>query len=248
MTTGCSDGDVEVARYDVVLFDLDETLSDFASAQAEAFPALLADFGVTGSDAMSGDYLTVFKNGAEPLWRMLERGETTLDTLNVERFRRLIDATDLEMDHELLAVAYLQRLATSGRLIDGAVEVLEALAGRVRVGLVTNGYAEVQRPRLAHFGLTHHFDPIVVSSEIGVAKPSAEFFGVALDRLDRPDPERVLVVGDSLTSDIGGGAAAGLGTCWYNPHARPVPADAPRIDHSISHLGQVVSTVLQPGQ
>ena len=244
VTTGDLPTENGTARYDVVLFDLDDTLSDFESAQAEAFPALLTDFGVAGSDGEMGHYLAAFKRGADPLWAMLERGETTLETLNVERFRRLVDATDLALDHELLAVAYLRLLARSGRLIAGATEVLGALAGSVRIGLNTNGYAEVQRPRLEHFGLTHHFDPIVVSSELGVAKPSAEFFAVALGGSGNPDPASVLVVGDSLSSDIGGAAAAGMGTCWFNPSGRPIPADAPRIDHVATSLGDVVTTVL----
>ena len=227
-----------------MLFDLDDTLSDFSSAQGEAFPALLANFGVVCTSDVMSDYLSTFKQGADPLWRMLERGETTLETLNVERFRRLIEATDLDLDHEELAFRYLQLLATSGRLIDGATELLDALAGRVRVGLMTNGYAEVQRPRLGHFGLAHHFDPIVVSSEIGVAKPSADFFDVALDRCGRPDPSSVLVVGDSLTSDIGGGAAVGLRTCWFNPNSSDAPSDSPRVDHVVTELSDVASLVL----
>lgn len=239
MTTAGRTNDLKTTRYDVVLFDLDDTLSDFGSAQAEAFPALLANFGVVCTSDVMSDYLSTFKRGADPLWRMLERGETTLDTLNVERFRRLIEATDIDLDHEELASEYLQLLATSGRLIDGAIELLDALAGRVRVGLMTNGYAEVQRPRLGHFELAHHFDPIVVSSEIGVAKPSADFFDIALDRCGRPDPSSVLVVGDSLTSDIGGGAAVGLGTCWFNPAGRAAPADGPRVDHVVSRLSEV---------
>lgn len=228
----------------MVLFDLDDTLSDFASAQNEAFPALLTSFGVDGAPDVMAAYLTTFTQGADPLWRMLERGETTLESLNVERFRRLIEATDLDLDHEELASVYLRLLATSGRLIDGATELLDALAGRVRVGLMTNGYAEVQRPRLGHFGLTHHFDPIVVSSEIGVAKPHVEFFEIALERCGRPDPADVLVIGDSLASDIGGGAAAGMGTCWFNPRRRTVP-DRPRIDHVVTSLGDLASVVLR---
>lgn len=160
VTTGDLPTQNGTARYDVVLFDLDDTLSDFASAQAEAFPALLADFGVACSDDEMGRYLAAFKRGADPLWVMLERGETTLETLNVERFRRLVDVTDLALDHELLAGAYLRLLARSGRLVAGAVEVLGALAGSVRVGLITNGYAEVQRPRLEHFGLTPGWAPV----------------------------------------------------------------------------------------
>ena len=225
--------------FELVLFDLDNTLSDFASAQRAALPALLADHGVSDGS----DYLPTFKRLAAPLWEQLEAGELTLDTLNDERFRLLIEHTDLELDPATLAPQYLAWLGCSGVLWPGATELLDQLEGAVTMGLITNGYGEVQRPRLARFGLEEYFTSVTVSSEIGHAKPSQAFFDVALGAHGNPDPASVLVVGDSLSSDIAGGAAAGCVTCWFNPDGLEPPA-VPRIDHVATTLADVATIVL----
>lgn len=227
------------SRYSLVLFDLDDTLSDFESAQRAALPALLADHGVPDGAAL----IPTFKQLAAPLWRQLEAGELTLETLNGERFRRLIEHTGLDLDPAVLAPEYLSWLGRSGELWPGAIDLLDQLHGDVALGLVTNGYSEVQRPRLERFGLTGYFSSVTVSSEIGHAKPSQAFFDVALDAHGNPDRAEVLVVGDSLTSDIAGGFAAGCATCWFNPTGKEVPA-APRIDHVAATLADVAAVVL----
>lgn len=221
-----------------MLFDLDNTLSDFDSAQRAALPGLLAEYGVTDGDR----HLPTFKRLAAPLWQQLEAGQLTLETLNDERFRLLIEHTDLDLDPNDLAPKYLEWLSRSGDLWPGAIELLDELHGHVVLGLITNGYAQVQRPRLQRFGLEHYFESVVVSSEIGHAKPSAGFFDAALGSLGNPDPSTVLVVGDSLTSDIAGGDAAGCATCWFNPNGHPTPA-APRIDHTAVTLADIEHTV-----
>jgi 2-haloacid dehalogenase len=225
--------------YALVLFDLDDTLSDFESAQRAALPGLLADHGVADGAAL----IPTFKQLAAPLWKQLEAGELTLKTLNGERFRRLVEHTGIDLDPAVLAPQYLSWLGRSGELWPGAIDLLEQLHGDVALGLVTNGYAEVQRPRLERFGLTRYFSSVTVSSEIGHAKPSQAFFDVALDAHGNPDPSSVLVVGDSLTSDIAGGFAAGCATCWFNPTGKDLP-DAPRIDHVATTLADVAAVVL----
>lgn len=172
----------------------------------------------------------------------MERGELGLDQLNDERFRLFVDQTGIDADPVLLAPAYLRWLGTSGGLVDGARELLDDLHGDVRLGLITNGYSEVQRPRLLKFDLEKYFEAVVVSSEIGHAKPHTDFFAVAFERLGDPDPASVLVVGDSLSSDIAGGVNAGTATCWYNPTSAPRPA-APRIDHIVNDLAAVAPIV-----
>ncbi len=227
------------ARYALVLFDLDNTLSDFESAQRIALPGLLAEHGVADGAAL----IPTFKELASPLWAQLEAGELTLETLNDERFRRLVEHTGLDLDPAVVAPQYLAWLGRSGELWPGALPLLDRLLGTVDMGLVTNGYSEVQRPRLDKFDLNRYFSSVTVSSEIGHAKPSNAFFDVALAAHGNPDPSTVLVVGDSLSSDIAGGAAAGCATCWFNPTRKAVPI-SPRIDHVATTLVDVGSIVL----
>lgn len=223
----------------MVLFDLDNTLSDFESAQRVALPSLLADHGIADGERL----IPAFKQLAAPLWGQLEAGELTLETLNDERFRQLVEHAGLDLDPTMLAPQYLAWLGRSGELWPGATQLLDRLLGQVDMGLVTNGYSEVQRPRLDKFELNRYFSSVTVSSEIGHAKPSTAFFDIALAAHGNPDPSTVLVVGDSLSSDIAGGVAAGCATCWFNPTRKAVPI-SPRIDHVAMTLADVGSIIL----
>lgn len=95
--------------------------------------------------------------------------------------------------------------------------MLDRLSNTVGLALVTNGLGEVQRARLTRLDLERYFDAVVISGEVGTAKPGNAIFDLTFERLGRPDRAGALMVGDSLTSDIRGGADYGIDTCWYNP-------------------------------
>jgi HAD superfamily hydrolase (TIGR01549 family) len=160
------------------------------------------------------------------------------------RWERLVAATELDADPQVLAEAFLIGMGQHGELYPGAREVLAALADRadLALGLVTNGLAEVQRARIARLELDAYFDAVVVSSEVGVAKPAPAIFDVAFAQLADPPRASAVMVGDSLTSDLRGGRAAGIATCWFNPHGKPA-ADRALIDHEIAALTELLALV-----
>ncbi len=205
-------------RYPWILFDADDTLFDFGWAEGEALREAFEDLGV----AFDAAWLPVYQRVNAAAWRALESGAVNPAQLRVLRFERLSEELGLPIDASLLSAAYLRRLSMQTKLMDGALAVVGSLAQRHRLALITNGLADVQRPRLARSPLRHAFEHVVISEEVGVAKPDPAFFEIALDRLGRPMRAEVLVVGDSLASDIAGGLAAGLDTCWFNPggHSR----------------------------
>jgi HAD superfamily hydrolase (TIGR01509 family) len=110
------------------------------------------------------------------------------------------------------------------------------------MGLVTNGFSEVQRSRIARLGLEKYFDAVAISGEIGVGKPDAGIFDFVFESLGSPSKETTVMVGDNLSADIAGGANYGLSTCWYNP-TRRARERAFRIDHELSDLGNLLSLV-----
>ena len=91
-------------------------------------------------------------------------------------------------------------------------------SSQTSLALVTNGLSEVQRTRIERLDLGRYFDAVVISSEVGAAKPSTEIFDLAFELLGSPAKASALMVGDSLTSDIQGGINYGIATCWYNPN------------------------------
>ncbi len=129
-------------------------------------------------------------------------------------------------------------------LLDDAAEVCRELAMQLPLGIVTNGFEEVQRARFRQSELREHVAFLVTSEEVGAAKPALAPFTRALELAGNPDPERVLMIGDRLASDIAGGARAGLRTCWFDPTDGGLPADtAVAPDHRIRALPELLDLV-----
>jgi YjjG family noncanonical pyrimidine nucleotidase len=202
--------------YELILLDADGTLFDYDRAEKYAIETTFRDFGLDYSDAILARYRVV----NDALWKELERGNITSGELRVERFRRLL-AEIREADAEALSRRYLHHLARGSYLIDGAEDICRYMAQRYSLAILTNGIAEVQRSRLAKSALHGVVSHIIISEEVGLSKPDPRIFEYAMNMFGHPGRETVLMVGDSLSSDIRGGADAGIDTCWYNPHRAP---------------------------
>ncbi|MDW0109554.1 YjjG family noncanonical pyrimidine nucleotidase [Sporosarcina aquimarina] len=200
--------------YDVFLFDLDDTLLEFNTSEQNAFRNAFTEAGLTeGLDTYRAEYRAISK----VLWRQLEEGTTTMEELNVSRFRQLFEAFNIGLDPVSFSDTYLTLLGKEAHLIDGVIEMLDRL-GDVKLAIVTNGFIKAQIARVACSALNNRFETIVSSDEAGYQKPRPEIFEEALSRLGVTDKSRVLMTGDSLTSDIRGGCNYGIDTCWYNPN------------------------------
>jgi len=225
--------------YATVLFDLDHTLFDFDASEALAFAGALAAAGV--DDPLP--YLATYRRLNSALWAAAERGEIRSSTIRNLRFEQL--AIELGLEPSIasdMADAFIAGLSEHGDLYPGARDVLETLNGRVAMAVVSNGLGEVVHARLDRLDVRDMFDVVVVSSEVGVAKPDPGIFDVAFERLGRPDKSATLMVGDSLTSDIAGGATYGIDTCWYNPDGRR-PTAGDEFVHEIGSLSEVLDVI-----
>ncbi len=200
-------------KYDWILFDADNTLMDFTKASEKAFAQALQNLNIPKKP----DYFSRYKKVNHEVWTAFEKGEIDASTLRSKRFELFLIDIQIERDPRLFNTFYLNNLVEHTTLYEGALGMLEYLKGKTKLGLITNGLKEVQRPRLHHTGIYHLFDSIVVSDEIGVAKPDPAYFDYAFREMNHPPKEKVLVVGDNLHSDIKGGINYGLDTCWFNP-------------------------------
>ncbi|WP_379155834.1 YjjG family noncanonical pyrimidine nucleotidase [Paenibacillus sp. sgz5001063] len=200
-------------KYDVILFDADDTLFDYGMAESKALYNAFVHFGLpTGAE----DYAASYQEINKALWKDLEQGRTTSAVLRVERFNRLFAAHKLELSPEAFSEAYLKFLGEGTYLIQGAVELCQELAG-CRLAIITNGIKDVQLSRIQGSPLNNTFEQIIISEETGYQKPEAGIFDYAFNKLGISDRSKVLIVGDSLTSDIQGGMGYGIDTCWFNP-------------------------------
>jgi YjjG family noncanonical pyrimidine nucleotidase len=223
-----------VSRHRWILFDADGTLFDFDAAEAAALERTLAERGVVCTAAVHRRYRAI----SAELWAAFEAGQTTTDRLKVERFERLLGELGAAADPEAVSTAYAEALGGEAPLLPGAEELVEDLADRFHLLLATNGIAEIQRRRFAISPIRRFFSGVVISDEIGVAKPQPEFFAEALARLGNPPRAAVLMVGDSLSADIAGGAGSGLDTCWFNPRRLPLDG-GPEPTYQIAALDEL---------
>lgn len=197
-----------VNNYEWILFDADETLFHFDDF--EGLKKLFSKFDVVFDENHYQEYKAINK----PLWVKYQNGEITADQLKHKRFD--FWATELDVSPLNLNKAFMNAMSEVCVPIDGAIELLDALRESVRLGIVTNGFTDLQQARLQYNGLHEHFDVVVISEQVGVAKPHPKIFDHALTQMGNPKRENILMVGDNPDSDIVGGIDAGLHTCWFN--------------------------------
>lgn len=222
-------------KYSTILLDLDHTLFDSDASEAAALAAALEIAGIEGSSLHSKTYQDI--NLA--LWAAVERGELVPQQVRNLRFEKFAEAFELSVEPRLMADTFVNALAANGDLYSGARDVIEWLGQRVTLAMVTNGLGEVQRARVERLGIAQHFAAIVVSAEVGAAKPHKEIFDIVFGHLGYPDRTSTLMVGDSLSSDIRGGSDYGIATCWYNPK-RKAAGTTDRITHEIRDLQELL--------
>ena len=142
------------------------------------------------------------------------------------RFQRLFDRVGVVEEPFPFSEDYLTNLSDNSHLFEGVEQLIPELYGKVRMMIITNGFARVQRPRFLRSPIRPYFDDIVISDEVGFTKPDTRIFDVAFARMRQPDKKDVLIVGDSLSSDMTGGERYGIDTCWINPNGKAKPGRA----------------------
>ncbi|EGT3617265.1 noncanonical pyrimidine nucleotidase, YjjG family, partial [Clostridium perfringens] len=198
-----------------IIFDADETLFDFKKSEREAFKNTMLKFDI---EYDKNYHLKIYKEINTGIWKEFEQGLITQEKLKIERFKRLSDKLNIKFDEINFAKSYMEHLADASFLFDDSIDLIENLNKSYKLSIVTNGLTSVQDKRIRKSTIAKYFDAIVISEEILIAKPDPKIFEYTLKHMNFSDKSKVLMVGDSLTSDIQGGINFGVDTCWYNPN------------------------------
>ena len=196
-----------------LLLDLDDTILDFHKAERIALSRTIRQFGVEPTEEVLNRYHQINKWH----WEQLELGIMTRAEVLVNRFGALFQELGIDVEPAACAISYEHNLSIGHYFLPGAEEAVKRLHENYRLFLVSNGTAAVQHGRLTSAGLYPYFEQVFISQEIGFNKPDKAFFDRCCERIPGFAPDRALMVGDSLTSDIKGGVNAGLTTVWVNP-------------------------------
>ena len=221
---------------ETILWDVDGTLLDFNAAERAAIRTLFADFGLGEcTDAMLARYHEINID----FWQRLERKELSKKQVLTGRFEQFFSEYGINTG---VVPEFNERYqVTLGDTIvfcDDSLNIVRALKGKVKQYAVSNGTVVAQTKKLDRSKLGEQMDGIFLSERLGVEKPDRAFFDRVFSAIRVYDRSTVMIVGDSLTSDIRGGMNAGIKTCWYNPAGKPIPDDY-RVDHVISDLHEL---------
>ncbi|MEI6876936.1 MAG: YjjG family noncanonical pyrimidine nucleotidase [Spirochaetota bacterium] len=224
-----------MARYGLVFIDADETLFDFARGEEEALRATLAEAGIP----FTLDVFDVYKAINARAWAEVEAGTLGREELKTRRFDELFAALRAGADPVKSGEYYLDVLSQQAWLIEGAVELCAALRSLATLVLLTNGITRVQRGRLGRSALHEAFDHVVISEEAGFAKPDPRVFELGAALAGIHDKNSMLMIGDSLASDIAGSINFGIDSCWYNP--RRLAPGTIRPTYETGSLGEIAA-------
>ena len=226
--------EIRERKFDVILLDVDGTLLDFGRSEKQGMKVVLEQYGFEPTE----ERLLLYHEINEGFWSAFERGEGTKERLVWERFNVFCARLGITVDGHATESLYRRQLDDSAFLIDGALDLCQYLKERYDLYVVTNGTSSTQYKRLAASGLDCFMKDIFVSEDAGSQKPQKEYFEYCFKRIPGVCPERMLLVGDSLSSDIKGGQAAGTATCWYNPSGL-INRTGVRPDLEICALGEL---------
>ena len=226
-------------KYEIIIFDADETLFDFKKSEREALKNTMLEFDIEYDE---NHHLKVYKEINTAIWKELEDGLITQDKLKVERFKRLSDKLKTGFDEVKFTKTYMEHLSNGSFLYDDSIALVESLHKDYRLTIITNGLKDVQDNRIRKSIIAKYFEDIVVSEEVMVSKPDPKIFEHALNNIKHTDKSKVLIVGDSLSSDIQGGINFGIDTCWFNPN-KIVNKTAIKPTYEISNLMELKNII-----
>lgn len=224
--------------YSHILFDMDDTIFDFQQAQLVSFKCVLKKYDVP----FSLEAYQCYENINHNLWQQFDAGILSKDRVQNERFVRFFDAMNIDIDGMQANLSYQESLATQTWLVPHAKEICMELSKNHILSIVTNGVGITQKKRFLLSEVRPYFTNILISEDVGVAKPNKKFFDEVLKTIECMEKDKVLLVGDSLSADIQGANNAEIDCCWFNPKGA-TPDCKVQITYTITDLMQLMDIV-----
>ena len=201
-----------MSGYKTILFDIDDTLFDFDIDQKIAFMEAMNVIGYKCTEEMYFNYNLINLE----MWEMLNEGKITLQELFIKRFELFFRKYGIKQNEKEFNEILTKSFQKTGTPIKGTKKVLEHLKDEYELIITSNGPKEQQYHRLENAGFSKYFSKVFISEELGCNKPNKEYFDIVFQNINNKEKSSILIVGDSISSDIIGGKNSGIATCWYN--------------------------------
>jgi len=212
-------------KYKHIFFDLDRTLWDFDTNSKMALAEIYIEFKLKERGMESSDeFIAIYQEINEGLWDLYRKGLLNKRKLRSLRFSKTLEHFGLTDEYlgEQLGTAYIEISPYKTAVLPNCMEILDYLAGRYEMHIITNGFEEVQNIKLDKSGLTKYFSKIITSEQAGARKPDPKVFDYAFG-LTSGKVSDSLMIGDDLRTDIEGARNIEMDHVYYNPK---------RVDHS----------------
>lgn len=224
----------------VILLDIDNTLLSFDEYVKETMKNGFEKFGI---GTYEEEMFSVFNQINTGLWESLERGEIDFEELKKKRWNLIFEGLGISADGEAFEKYFRECLFDNAIPEKGAMELLEYLYGKYTLCAASNGPYLQQMNRLRVSGMLPYFSDLFISEEIGSSKPSESFFSTCIKRLNLKSeqeiqPCEIMIIGDSLTSDMAGGIRFGIQTCFYNPGKKSIPSEM-KLSYHVTSLEEI---------
>ncbi len=219
-----------MSKYETLIFDLDDTLIDNNQSIKFAFKIIIDKLGLSYSEEL----FLKWKKFDNAYWHTWESGkmfipdwintlEDKITYLRTTRFMLFFQSLKLDFNMAFnINKLYCEMLGVNVVEIENAQRLLQALKSKYEIIIATNGPKEAAVNKLEKAKLRSYISAIVCSEEIGFSKPMKEFFTFLYHKIENKDKSKMLLIGDSLTTDILGGMNNGIDTCWFNPNNNPL--------------------------
>ena len=220
-----------------LLWDVDGTLLDFGKSESYGIRKCFEKFGL---GECTDEMLERYSKINHKYWQMLETGEITKQQVLTERFVEFFKSENINFDRiDEFNDEYQICLGDKAFFCDKAFETINSLKDKYKQYAVTNGTYIAQQRKLTQTGLINIFDDVFISDKIGFEKPNIEFFNAVQEKVGKFNKNEVMIIGDSLSSDMKGGNNAGILCCWYNPHNIENKSNI-KIDFEINDISEIL--------
>ena len=218
----------------LLIFDLDNTILDFEMSESYALKKVFENHNIVFTKDMYKDFV-VFN---EKLWKAREKEEISSMELRQQRFKNFFKKYNIDIDPWKFELEYEDILLKNVFFIKDSIDVIEKLSKKYILVIATNGIKHIQEKRLDVSGVRKYFDNIFISDDIGYNKPQKKFFDYIFERYKDIKKENIVMIGDTLSSDIKGAKISNIKSIWYNPFNKKLDKDIVA-DFEIKNLEQI---------